>query len=377
MKDRISITEKDGITWIQNPEKPLEKEIQNLSFVEVFRLGADPEDVHQSFYRITHIQIDKHRNLYISETGYPRVQQFDANGQFIQNFGCQGQGPGEYIFPSRIMVDDYDQILVFDGHLQKIIWFNEAGMLVSEWKIGNTLHKPIQDPQIIQSSKILCCICESNRDHQLGENVYRFITIGPELSQIDDLFFFRIPRHVIIGNEGSVISKDKWNFHAVVSPDNRIYVVNSSKYEMDVYDEKGIHIYHSNRAYKSVPLTRDEIKARKNRGASVDGKYLPVPDYYDDIQAIVFPCTDECWVIPSRKRHDRYFIDVFDKQGEFIRQYDTKLSLTLGKTYNHYRMRWLKDEDTKTLYLWQIEKDEEGIEQVVCYRASLWEKPLK
>ena len=146
-------------------------------------------------------------------------------------------------------------------------------------------------------------------------------------------------------------------------------MVNSPRYEMDVYDMQGLQLYHMNRDYKNVPLTREEKMARANRGASVDGKYLPVPDFYEDIQALFFPNKDECWVVPSQKKHDRHIIDVFNKHGEFIRQYETNISLTLGKTRDNYRMVWLIDKDMQSLYLWQIEKDEEGVEHVVCYCA--------
>ena len=70
-----------------------------------------------NFSKPTNVAVDKDGNLYVSDTLNDRVQEFDADGQFIRTFGKNGDGPGEFTRPKGIAVD-------CDGH----VWVADAGM---------------------------------------------------------------------------------------------------------------------------------------------------------------------------------------------------------------------------------------------------------
>jgi sugar lactone lactonase YvrE len=74
---------------------------------------TDPGD----FSKPTNVAVDKDGNLYVSDTMNDRVEEFDADGQFIRTFGKNGDGPGEFTRPKGIAVDS-------DGH----VWVADAGM---------------------------------------------------------------------------------------------------------------------------------------------------------------------------------------------------------------------------------------------------------
>jgi DNA-binding beta-propeller fold protein YncE len=77
---------------------------------------------------------DDHGNIYVSDTGNSRIQEFDPEGKFITFIGTAGSGPGELRQPNGIAVDPSGNIYVADAMNQKLIKYGADGKFVSEWK---------------------------------------------------------------------------------------------------------------------------------------------------------------------------------------------------------------------------------------------------
>jgi len=67
----------------------------------------------------TNVAVDKDGNLFVTDTLNNRVEVFDAEGNFISEFGKAGDGPGHFARPKGIAVD-------CDGH----IWVDREGCLL-------------------------------------------------------------------------------------------------------------------------------------------------------------------------------------------------------------------------------------------------------
>jgi len=79
-----------------------------------------------TFAAPTNVAVDRHGDIYVSDTFNNRVQILNADGKFIKSFGAQGDSPGEFIRPKGIAVDSEGHIYVADSE------FNNFQILTRE-----------------------------------------------------------------------------------------------------------------------------------------------------------------------------------------------------------------------------------------------------
>jgi len=98
------------------------------------------------FSRPTNVAVDKDGNLYVSDTFNNRIEIFDADGNFIREFGKAGDGPGYFARPKGVAIDAdghvwvadavQDRVQVFTPEGQLLIWMGGHGLLPGQF---NTL----------------------------------------------------------------------------------------------------------------------------------------------------------------------------------------------------------------------------------------------
>lgn len=86
------------------------------------------------FSRPRGIAVDDAGHLYVADTGNSRIQKFDADGNFIWDFGTYGDGEGEFKAPHGVAVDAAGNIYVSDATSQKLLRFKPDGTFEKEWK---------------------------------------------------------------------------------------------------------------------------------------------------------------------------------------------------------------------------------------------------
>lgn len=69
----------------------------------------------------------KNGDFYVADTGNARVQQFDQDRRFVRSFGSFGTGPGEFVLPLDIDIDDAGQVYVYDGSRNDVQVFDPDG----------------------------------------------------------------------------------------------------------------------------------------------------------------------------------------------------------------------------------------------------------
>ena len=84
-----------------------------------------------TFSQPTHVALDGDGNVYVTDTLNNRVEIFDADGQFISEFGKAGDGPGFFARPKGIAVDCDGHIWVVDGAQSRVQVFDREGRLLS------------------------------------------------------------------------------------------------------------------------------------------------------------------------------------------------------------------------------------------------------
>ena len=77
------------------------------------------------------VALDKDGNVYVTDTLNNRVEIFDADGNFISQFGKPGDGPGYFARPKGIAVDRDGHIWVADEMQDRLQVFNREGQLLT------------------------------------------------------------------------------------------------------------------------------------------------------------------------------------------------------------------------------------------------------
>jgi len=119
------IEEENGIKVIKNPRDPLYGEIK-FELEEDLSIGKE-DDENFLFYKIADIQVDKDGNIYVVDFGNNRIQQFDFKGNYLQTIGREGEGPGEFLGPVRILFDKKTGNIYVRDFLRSIKIFDKHG----------------------------------------------------------------------------------------------------------------------------------------------------------------------------------------------------------------------------------------------------------
>jgi hypothetical protein len=65
--------------------------------------------------------------------GVNRVSKWSSNGTFIKAWGRTGAGPGEFNVPHTIALDSQGRLFVGDRHNNRIQIFDQDGVFIDEW----------------------------------------------------------------------------------------------------------------------------------------------------------------------------------------------------------------------------------------------------
>jgi sugar lactone lactonase YvrE len=97
------------------------------------------------FSRPTNAAVDEDGNVYVSDTFNDRVEIFDADGNFVREFGKPGDGPGYFTRPKGLAVDRdghiwvadamQDRVQVFTPEGKLLIWIGNHGMLPGQFSM--------------------------------------------------------------------------------------------------------------------------------------------------------------------------------------------------------------------------------------------------
>ena len=111
----------------------------------------------------TNVAVDKEGNVYVTDTLNNRVESFDADGNFIGEFGKPGDGPGHFARPKGIAVDCdghiwvadeiQSRVQVFDKDGQLLIYFGQPGIYPGQFQALYGLAYDKQNNRVVTSEQ--------------------------------------------------------------------------------------------------------------------------------------------------------------------------------------------------------------------------------
>lgn len=89
------------------------------------------------FNRPTDVAVAVNGDVFVSDGyGNSRVAKFTAAGKFVKSWGTKGTGPSEFNLPHAIVIDQRGRVLVADRQNNRIQVFDQEGRFLDQW--GNS-----------------------------------------------------------------------------------------------------------------------------------------------------------------------------------------------------------------------------------------------
>jgi sugar lactone lactonase YvrE len=121
-------------------------------------MGSGPGE----FGWVTDVAEDSEGNIYVSEYGeHDRIQKFSRDGQFLLQWGGNGEELGQFRRPQSMAIDADDRIWVADSCNHRIQVFDTTGKLVAHWgKEGSEPGQLYYPYSIVHDAKGHVYVCE-------------------------------------------------------------------------------------------------------------------------------------------------------------------------------------------------------------------------
>ncbi len=102
------------------------------TLVEEASIGVDAGAEEYMFGAVRGVHAtDQH--IYVVDFQVPAIRVYDLDGTHLRDLGREGQGPGEYVWPSMITVDDEGRVFVLDFRMRRLNVFTESGESLGAW----------------------------------------------------------------------------------------------------------------------------------------------------------------------------------------------------------------------------------------------------
>jgi hypothetical protein len=124
-------------------ELPGEDRVLDVTFEEVFRVGALEGESWEMLGTVRSVAFDGRGNLHVFDGAGgtygpwrdPRVLVFDANGAFVREFGRSGQGPGEFESLDFLGTTTGDSLVTYDESLYRVQVFDVDGRFARSFDV--------------------------------------------------------------------------------------------------------------------------------------------------------------------------------------------------------------------------------------------------
>ena len=302
-----TVREVNGIRITENTGVPADSTF-NVVLREIAIIENDPEnDPERSFRQASSVDISDNGYIFVLDRSIFKVLIYDKEGKFVNSFGGQGQGPGEFINPGTVNVRQ-DTVFVTDFQGFKIHTFDTGGNFIRSRQVGDMHNFPFTPSKFgekyITSGGVKSTVSEDGRQMTVIE-----------VSLFDSVFDFIKNLHLIEyerpGPETEFDPTEKGVKAAASDINAYVYEHSKTQYKIDVYDINGDKIREIRKPHVRIS-TPQEVKDRVRESGERFGRRQR-QDYYNSIFNLYADKYNRLWVTrPTRHAEEGHYFDVFE-----------------------------------------------------------------
>jgi hypothetical protein len=130
----IWINERDELLLTDTETHTVTKWTPDGKLVRSWGSARTPGSWGEPFNRPTKAVETADGEMYVSDGyGNKHIHRYDANGELIGSWGDEGTGPGQFVLPHDVWVDERQRVLVCDRENRRVQQFDRAGGYLGEW----------------------------------------------------------------------------------------------------------------------------------------------------------------------------------------------------------------------------------------------------
>ena len=348
-----TIEEVDGVTVVKNPREPLNPELK-IIFEEDLIIGANEGDENYMFGSQVFVNTDDEGNIYVTDRDRKTLKKYGSNGNFLHSIGRPGQGPGEFQEISEVKFDSEGNIYLNDVKSQRISFLSKEGNYIKGIKAPFILEQ-----LLINSRGYYIAMSADNVELGKGKKWdYFYGLFDRNFNLIAD--FLRQPQEVNAlskSNSPAQVLADylsgiafQPNVNYVLDKNDMLYFGYPEDYEIKVYSPDGALLKIFQRDFEPMEIAgRDKEYFRHNKSLQLGNK-MPAGEEEKVFELVKYPrykpayerftLMENGWifVVVDSMQDGSSLIDIFNKEGEYLAQFETDISTDLlsfnnGKAY--------------------------------------------
>jgi hypothetical protein len=300
---------KEGdVTVIQNPKEPIYKG-NILSLKEELSIGGASAEESNILAEVDSLAVDEEGTIYALDTKDICVKVYDRTGKFLRLIGRKGAGPGEFMSPSRVLIDGKNRNLLVQDVRIGFVVYDFQGKFIKN--MGTTemrsAHNVVFDPH---GNLILNRINIQDETHRRDE----LKKYGPDLSLLAEI------KSIPLGSPYDVTAPIvAWDL------DNAGNIVFGfpSRYEIEIISDQNQTIKRIQKESDPEKLTVEE---KERIARIIRSEHLPADiadkmfasKYHSAFRDIHIGGDDRIFVSTWKKSGKNNISDVFDKDGRFL-----------------------------------------------------------
>jgi hypothetical protein len=347
----------DGIKAITNPKEP---KYGDFSFdLEENLVIGDVNDENYFFPRRVTPNVDEEGNIYVCDGGNRRVQKYDRNGKYVRTIGREGQGPGEYMYPSTLFLDDVGNPCVHDS--RSLIYYTRDGDFQKKILIEGFYSRLFPGPK----GTFLGTTQPSARTE--GGAKTSIVQIGENGEPLRTLAQYPVE----YSESQKAIVLHWYTYNAALSPRNNdtFYYGFSKEYKIHVADSEGRTIFVFAKEEEPISISGEEKELTRKDGfyAAIETnqpeKAIVFPNHRPFFARLISDDTGRLYIIRSKSILEREektsWVDVFSKDGIYL-----------------YRMNWpFIPSIINRGFLYEVRENEEtGDIKVLRHKINNWDE---
>jgi hypothetical protein len=346
-----AIEEVDGVTVVKNPVEPMYGPAI-FKLEEEVSIGEAEGREEYMFVEVQSITTDDEGRIYVLDSEEYNVKIYDRDGTFVHKFGREGQGPGEFSRPIKVVVTNQDEILVQNLFSKPFNFFSLEGkykrsVSPDEFMLGGSdfdTNGNIIAPAVV-------------RDFETRVELRKY---DPDMNHLFSYGSSPTPN----------TARDGYN---PFSPSFRWTLINGDQvvfglqeeYNLSIFDSGGRLVKRILKEYKRIKITKEDVDEEVGGEGLSPGalelqkkllETLKLPEYHLPFRRLIADDEARIFVLTYERVENGkgYYWDVFDAEGKCIAKIPLKTRpfvLTGGKLYT-------------------VEEDDDGYQYIKRYKIT-------